>query len=117
MEPTNMPSFISLNYMRNRMLNPGRCVGFQQVTVDSTALGLDLSVCTQQPRYAICTLESDVTGIAARYLITGAAPTSSVGMPLANFSSFDIVCTEDMVRFKIIESQAGTTVLNIMYFV
>lgn len=105
------------NSTRLRIANPGKCVGFEQITVTSTAKNLNPTVCSQTPRYAIMALESDVTGVAVRYLLTGSVPTASVGMPKSNLSSWDVISTQDIVRFKIIQAQVGTHTLNVEYYV
>ncbi len=97
-------------------MNPGKWVGFEQITVDNTVKQLDLTVCDKQPRYAICIVESDVTGIATRHLATGDNPTTTIGSPRTDGAVFDLISTQDLVRFKITEAQAGTTILNVEYY-
>jgi len=111
------PKYRSLSILAGNSENPGKCVGFEQITVNATAKPLNTSVCSQTPRYAILTLESDATGVAVRYLLTGAVPTTTVGMPKSNLSSWDVISTQDMVRFRIIQAQAGTHTLNVEYYV
>jgi hypothetical protein len=100
-----------------RINNPGVCVGFEQISIGAAVASLTLSVCSQTPRYAIMYLESNAVVIAARYLLTGANPTTTVGMPKLDGSAWDIISTQDLIRFRITGvPAAATTTLNVEYY-
>lgn len=103
------PTFQSLDLIGNRTVNPGKCVGYEQITLDyNNAVGLDLSVCSQTPRWAIMSVECDtetLTIAVARYLINGEIPDNSkYGMPKYATDVWTIISTEDLVRFRIIST-------------
>lgn len=109
----------SLDLTTNRAMNPGKCVGIDYITVDNTIRGLDFSVCSQTPRYAIMTLESDVTKVGIRYRIDGIDPVggpNGKGIPKYDTSVWTIISTEDLGRFRVIEEASGTHVLWIEYY-
>lgn len=113
------PKFESLDLISGRTVNPGKCVGIDKIDIDSTIKALDISICSQTPRYAIMTLESDVTGVGIRYMIDGVNPgtgPSGKGIPKYDTSVWTIISTEDLVRFRVIEEASGTQVLWIEYY-
>jgi hypothetical protein len=111
------PGFVSQDRLRYKAYNPGRCVGFQQITVDGASQGLDLSLCSQQPIYCTMVLESDSMGVGARYLvIPDTDPTTTIGWPLWNGTTIDALSTEDMLKFRITEV-TGTNTLTVFYYV
>ena len=113
------PKFESLDLISGRTVNPGKCVGIDYISIDNTTKALDFSVCSQTPRYAIMTLESDVTGVGIRYFIDGATPTAGPlgkGIPKYDRSVWTIISTEDLVRFRVTEEASGTQILWIEYY-
>jgi hypothetical protein len=114
------PKFESLNILAGNSENPGKCVGYEQISVDNSVQSLDLSVCSKTPKYAIMSLElegsSEATGIIARYRIDGESPSTTKGMPKYDRSVWTIISTEDLVRFRIIGIAEGSHVLNVEYY-
>ena len=112
----------SLDLTTNRAMNPGKCVGYEQITLDyNNAVGLDLSVCSQTPRWAIMSIECDtetLTIAVARYLINGEIPDNDkYGMPKYATDVWTIISTEDLVRFRIIGTGEEKTVsLHVEYY-
>ena len=110
------PKFESLDLISGRTVNPGKCVGIESIIIDSNIKALDLSLCSQTPRYAIMTLESDITGVGIRYIIDGGSPSTTKGIPKYDTSVWTIISTEDLVRFRVVEAASGTQVLWIEYY-
>lgn len=96
-------------------LNSPKSIGYEKITVDSTIKNLTVPA---GATYAIITLESaDTTGIAARFLQTKLpAVQTTVGMPLYNGTTKDILDYQNLVNFQIIRVQSGATSLNVEYF-
>lgn len=112
-----MKGTLNLDYLAFRAANPGKCIGYEQITIGSNVEKLNLTNLKSTPRYAILYLESDATGIAIRYRIDGGIPTTSVGMPKENGDGWDVISTEDLSRLQIIQAQSGNHILNIEYYV
>ncbi len=95
-------------------LNSFKAFAYQQITVSGTVQGFTIP---DGAKYALCVLESDATGIAARYLETlSTTVASGTGMPLLNMATFDITDAENLRQFQIIQEAAHTTKLNITYY-
>lgn len=111
-----MKGLINLDYIAFRAANPGKCIGYEQIVVNSSVKKLTLTNLKVEPRYAILYLESDATGIAIRYRIDGGVPTTLVGMPKENGDGWNVISTEDLSKLQIIQAQTGNHVLNIEYY-
>lgn len=92
-----------------------RCVGYQQITVLSAAVGFTLP--TKDPRSgeAITPTMAIViaTAQAVRWRGDGTDPTAAIGMPLAvnTYHTFE----GDLANYKFFE-QAGGAILNVEYY-
>jgi len=90
------------------------CIGYQQITDLSTAVGLTIPVrdktgLNQKPTFALITpLTNNV-----RWRDDGIAPTGSVGMPLA--AGVTLQYDGDLKSIKFINN-GGTAELNISYY-
>ena len=91
--------------------------GYERITVDNTSGGKSLTIPTNA-KYALCILESDAEGIAARYLEVGPTTevTSSNGIPRTNESAFSIEGYQNLLNFRIIQAQSGNHYLNVQYY-
>lgn len=88
------------------------CVGYEKLSI-STVKSLTIP---DNANFCQIALESDVSDVAVRYNTSGDTPTSTDGMPLANLDRDYISSRENMVRFKAIQTGAGTHTLHIEYF-
>lgn len=97
--------------------NSFKAIGFEQITVDNTVQGFTLP---DDARYAVCILESNATGIAARYLEFGGSGTvvtaNTVGLPIKDGAVFDVTDRQNLVGFQITEESSNTTILNVQYY-
>lgn len=84
-------------------------LGYQQLTVSSTAVALTLPA-TGIVRMAVMVVETD----AIRYRDDGTSPTASVGMPVASGGGV-IVYNAAISKFKAIR-QTNDAKLNISYY-
>jgi hypothetical protein len=106
----------SLDKLRQYAINNAKAIpGAQRLQVTGAYEALTVPA---GANYAICILESDETGVAARCLSNGEAPVAtSLGLPLYDRSTFDISDYQNLVNFKIIEEVAASaTYLNIEYY-
>ena len=95
-------------------LNSPKAFAYEKITVDGTVKKLTVPA---DAKYAIITLESVDTGVAARYLETlSTTVQSSVGMPLYNGTDKDILDYNNLINFQIIRAQSGATSLNVQYY-
>lgn len=90
------------------------CMGYQQITDLSSAVGLTVPTQTpdgskQQPTFALIIAE----GAAVRWRDDATAPTASVGMPLA--IGVPLQYDGDLTKIKFIQ-QTATAKLNISYY-
>jgi hypothetical protein len=90
---------------------------FEQITVDSTSGGKGFTAAKITPpgqpqmTIAVCTLES--AGI--RYTVDGTTVTSTVGMPLAAGTSFQIIGHDALVMFRAIRATGSNGTLSCLY--
>lgn len=90
------------------------CIGYQQITDLSSAVGLTVPVLdknglNQKPTFALIVAETE----AVRWRDDGVNPTTTVGMPLA--VGVPLQYDGDLSRIKFIEQTSGG-VLNISYY-
>jgi hypothetical protein len=90
------------------------CIGYQQITNLSSAVGLTVPVLdknglNQKPTFALIVAETE----AVRWRDDGVNPTTTVGMPLA--VGVPLQYDGDLSRIKFIEQTSGG-VLNISYY-
>lgn len=90
------------------------CLGYQQITDLSSAVGLtvptvDKTGSKQQPTFALIVAETQ----GVRWRDDGVAPTASVGMPLA--VGVPLQYDGDLVNIKFIQ-QTASAKLNISYY-
>ncbi len=105
-------SYLSL-LVRNA-LNGFKAFSYQALTVDATVKQLTIP---DGAVYALMTLESDASGIAARYLETLQTPVSTTaGMALSNLDRFDVTDAQNLSQFQITRAQAGTHTLHVQYY-
>ena len=103
-----------LDQLLKNSRNSFKAFSYQKVTVTATATALTVPA---DAKYMEVRLESSVTAsVAARYLITGAAPTATDGMAINNLDLFDVTDYQNIVNFQVILATAGTTVLHIQYY-
>lgn len=92
-------------------------VGYQKLVITG-ATAQSLTIPTDA-NYAEMRLESSITAtVPIRYLLLGGKilPTTIDGLPLNNFDIFDISGTENLSKFRAIESTVGTHTLHIQYY-
>lgn len=97
-------------------LNGFKAFGYQQLTVNGTVANLTIPDGT---KYALMSVESDITTTCARYLEFGGtvvAVSAGVGMPVSHGTVFDVTDFANLVGFQIIQEAAGTHKLNIQYY-
>lgn len=90
------------------------CIGYQQITDLSSAVGLtvpttDKNGSKQQPTFALIVAETQ----AVRWRDDGTSPTASVGMPLA--VGVPLQYDGDLTNIKFIQ-QTASAKLNISYY-
>ena len=106
-----------LNLLVRYSLNGFKANGYQQLTVDNTAKGLTIP---DDSKYAILILETDGTGIVARWGMDGNTSASIItpgtGMPANEYFTMDITDYANLDGFRITQESANTTILNIQYF-
>jgi len=90
------------------------CLGYQQITTVSSAIGLTVPTLApdgsnQKPTFALIISETQ----AVRWRDDGTSPTASVGMPLA--AGVPLQYDGDLNKIKFIEQTAGAK-LNISYY-
>jgi hypothetical protein len=90
-------------------------IGYEKITITTPASSFTVPA---DAKYALCVLESTATGIAVRYLELGGLtlPTTTTGLPRSNGDSFDIQGAQNLTNFRAIQAQAGTHVLNVVYY-
>ena len=94
--------------------NSPKAIGYESITLDGTVKRLTPPIDTT---YAIATLESVDTGVAARYLETLSTTVSStVGLPVTSLQSIDILDYQNIINFQIIRVQSGATTLKVQYY-
>lgn len=90
-------------------------VGYQQLTVSSTAVVLTVPA---DAKYALIEIESSLATPAIRYLELGnnTLPTATTGIRRSNLDALDITGYPNLINFRAIQIAAGTHVLNIQYY-
>lgn len=106
----------ALNKIASRLSNYGTAVGYERLTVSSTAVGFTLPAVGENTAVVILESTTAAPTVALRYREDGVAPTSSVGMPLTTGTVFEIQGAENLKRFKAIEATGATTYLHITYY-
>lgn len=90
-------------------------VGYEEIIVDGTVKGLNVP---SNAKYALMTLESSVTGIAARYLETTTNTVSTtVGLGKGHLDSWDVAGKQNLIGFRITQAAAGTHKLRVQYYI
>ena len=91
-----------------------KAFAYEKITVTSTIKTLNIP---KEAKYALLSLESSATGIAARFLETNSVPVSTTdGIALSNLDRVDITDQTNLEGFQIIQAQAGTHVLHVQYY-
>jgi len=94
--------------------NSFKAFSYERITVDGTVKNLTIP---DGAKYALMVLESDVTGVAARYLETlQTTVTADFGLPIENGSGLDVTDTQNLSQFQITQAQAGTHYLHVQYY-
>lgn len=106
----------ALNKIASRLSNNGTAVGYERLTVSSTAVGFTLPAVGENTALVIVESTTAAPTIALRYKEDGGAPTSSLGMPTTTGTVFEVQGAENMKRFKAIEAVGATTYLHITYY-
>lgn len=88
--------------------------GYQKLTVTG-AVAQSLTVPTGALYAEIRVESATTTGILMRYLMTGAAPTTTDGMGLSYLDFFDITNGDNVANFKVI-AVSGSHTLHIQYY-
>lgn len=95
-------------------INSPNAIGYEAITVNGTVQNLTVPA---GATYALARLESDATGIAARFLeFKGTAVSTTVGLGLSNLDPIDITNAQNMAGFQITQAQGGTHTLHIQYY-
>lgn len=95
-------------------LNSFKAIGYEAITVDGTVKALTIP---SGAKYALMRIESDKTGVVARYLETTASTVSStVGLGLVALDPLDITDAQNLNGFRITQAQAGTHTLYVQYY-
>ncbi len=90
-----------------------KCVGFQQLSVTSTAL--KLTIPTNATSCTITCTNSPAGTLACRYRMDGTAPTTLIGEVLGDLDTLEIGNNTNLNSVQFI-SISGTTVLNVHYY-
>jgi hypothetical protein len=107
-------SLDNLIYIRQLLTNNAVCIGKEIITVDNTVKNLTVP---ENATYALIVAESSVTsGTVMRYWEDGSIPTSTDGIPRSHDSAWDISTRENLIKFKIIQSQSGTHKIFVQYY-
>ena len=106
------------NYLQKIDTNTGSnytSIGYEKITVGNSISKLTIPT---GANYAQLVLETDTTGVVARFLRNSSqAVTSSNGVPLTGTgASLDIANFTNLAGFQIILAQASTTYLHVEYF-
>ena len=95
-------------------LNGFKAFSYEAITVDNTVKTLTIPT---GAKYAFMVLESDATGIAARFLQTKQTTVSTTaGLALSNLDRFDVTDAQNLSQFQITQAQAGTHTLHVEYY-
>lgn len=89
----------------------------QQLTVSTTAQSLTIPT---RARYALISVESDVTTRSIRVLETGQIPTASLGLIFTEGDKFDVTGANNLANFKVIldtlAAASTTTKITVQYY-
>jgi len=89
----------------------------QQLTVTTTAQALTVPT---GAKYALISVESDISTRACRIWENGSNPTAAIGLIKANLDTFDITGANNLANFRIIldtlAAASTLTKLNILYY-
>lgn len=103
-----------LSKVLQQALNGFKAFSYEAISVDNTVKNLTIPT---DAKYALCVLESDATGIAARYLETKQTTVSTTaGLALSHLDRFDITDAQNLSQFQITRAQAGTHTLHVQYY-
>lgn len=101
--------------LNNIQLINRECAGMEFLVVTNISNGL--VTIPSDANGALIQVESNVaTDKAIRYREDGGVPTAAVGMFIPNAGAFDLTCRKSLLDFKVIQSDAGTTKLNVIYY-
>lgn len=99
--------------------NSPKAIGYQKLTVDSTAGGVALTV-PAGTTYAKLSFESSVasTTVSARYKELGPVypPTATDGIQMRDGLIFDVSEYQNLINFRAIQTGGGTHQLHVQYY-
>lgn len=105
-----------LDSLRKIAANFGKARKFQRISLTD---GL-VHTLTLQPNFQYVQIRLETSSGAAntpvaRYTLSGEVPSSTIGMPLLGWETFDITDGENLTNFKII-GLGGTEFIDVTYF-
>lgn len=105
----NQQGLVGLISILSKQLIPH---SYESLAVSSTAVPLP-----NIPEDVVVAHITVETNQSLRYTTTDDVPTSTVGHLLANNQVLELVGTQNIVNFKVIETQSSTSSLKITYYV
>ena len=103
-----------LSRLERSALNSFKAFSYEPIDIDGTIKNLNIP---EGAKYALLTLESADSGIAARYLETKQTIVSTtLGMALAHLDRVDVTEAQNLSQVQIIRVQAGVTTLHVQYY-
>lgn len=105
-----------LSQLLRNSLNSFKAFGYEAITVDGTVKNLTIP---DGAKYALMKLTSTATGNAVNYLEFGGSVTpvsTTVGLPIADGTAFDITDAANLAGFQVTQIQAGTHILYVQYY-
>jgi len=105
---------VVLNKIKDLLSPNNGCVGFETLSVTSTAKSLASIPATATS--ATIQVESTITTDAVRYREDGVNPTNTVGKFKSNGDEIEIISAQSLQTFRVIQGTSGTTQLNISYY-
>ncbi len=97
-------------------LNSYKAFAQQVLTVSGSIQNLTIP---DGAKYAKITVDSNASGVVARYLEFGGSGTpvsSTIGLSLRDGTVFDIIDAQNLFGFQVIETASHTTTLYIQYY-
>jgi len=95
------------------LINDKNAIGNQTLTVTNTAQSLTP---TANASRALIQVQSSVATTAIRYWEDGSVPAVGIGMSQGNAALIELLGSENIRNFKVIQDTGGVTQLNITYY-
>jgi len=91
-----------------------KATGNETLTIDGTVKHLTVP---EDAIYAIIYVESDnLTDHVLRYWEDGSSPTTTTGIPRHSDTAFDVENKHNLLRFRVTETSANTTKIQVQYY-